>query len=177
MMTKLHERRLSALGLALATICGLGFGATNVHAQVRTNADGGSFDHIAALSHASEVVVEATVVETHSTATGPGGLPGIHTQVTLRVARVLKGSVPERFVIWTHGGTLGSRRRVVVGQAEFRRGEHVVVFLRRVGQAWFPTGMSRGKWEIGPGGLAVCGSTAIDTDRLVAAVSQAERVR
>lgn len=123
-----------------------------------------------ALTRESDLVVEAIVERTTTLPAGPGGLPGLHTRVELRVLRTFKGADAARAVVWVHGGQLGDRRRTVVGQAEFRQGEHVVVFAYDTGRGLFPTGMRRGKW-------LVDGEIARGTDESLALTQLSRAVR
>jgi hypothetical protein len=104
------------------------------------------------LVRASDVIVrgrvEAVVVEPN----GPSGQRGIHTRAIVRVDETIRGDARELVEVWVHGGQLGRRMRVVPGQATFREGEEVVLFLFEAGGGLWPTGMGRGKWVREPSG-------------------------
>ena len=101
------------------------------------------------LARASNVIVRGTVMAVTVHATGPGGRPGIHTEVQIAAEEFMAGAPVSVVTLWVHGGRLGSRARVVPGQASFRVGESVIVFLFAAsdGILW-PAGMARGKWRI-----------------------------
>lgn len=110
------------------------------------------------LTDRSELVVRGHVVATEVRGHGPGGLPGIHTEITVAVDEALKGAPGREVHFFVQGGRLGGRLRVVHGQARIAMGEHVIMFLFRNehGVLW-PTGMGRGKWLVRdtPGGPVV----------------------
>jgi len=74
----------------------------------------------------------------------------IYTSVQLEVLDVWKGSVSgQPFTISLAGGTLGDKRVVVSGQADYLPGEEVVAFLRLNQRAEGVTiGLSQGKFEV-----------------------------
>src|SRR5262249_37178499 len=99
----------------------------------------------------SDLVVSGRVERTSVQDRGPGGEPGLFTLVTLDVHESLFGAARDHLQFWVHGGELGNHRRLVSGQAQYRTGENLVVFLhaRRDGN-FFPAGMGRGKWTVDP---------------------------
>ncbi|MBX3270193.1 MAG: hypothetical protein KF729_08020 [Sandaracinaceae bacterium] len=105
------------------------------------------------LTRASERVVYGRVAAARAREGGPRGEGGIFTRVELEVDETWRGPSAPRAVLWVHGGRVGERAMRVHGQATFEPGERVVVFLSDAGGAWFPTGMSQGKWRV-EGGLA-----------------------
>lgn len=105
------------------------------------------------LARASDLVVIGRVEHTDVLPHGPGGQPGIHTRATIQVAETLRGQPRTIIEVWAHGGRLGDRMRVVPGQATFRPGEHVALFLFDAGGGLWPTGMGRGKWTVEHDGL------------------------
>lgn len=84
----------------------------------------------------------------------------IVTAVTLRVAETLAGPrrAGDRVTFWQLGGEVGGVGQRVVGAAQFRRGEQVIVFLHRRAAGLFVTGMVQGKVRVlapsAPGGEA-----------------------
>lgn len=84
---------------------------------------------IGALTRRSDLVVLARVTRVTSRPARPGG--GLHTYTTLAVIRTLAGTAPASVVVRQLGGRRGRRVSRVVGDARFRAGEEVVVFLRR----------------------------------------------
>lgn len=60
-----------------------------------------------------------------------GTAGGISTRIELAVAEVWKGPSTRRAVVAVAGGKLGDRQVVVSGQASFKVGEDVVLFLVR----------------------------------------------
>ncbi|MCZ7685888.1 MAG: hypothetical protein M5U28_46885 [Sandaracinaceae bacterium] len=101
------------------------------------------------LAAASDLVVIGRVEHVDVHPTGPGGQPGIHTRAVVQVAETLRGEHRTIIEVWVHGGRLGDRVRVVPGQATFRAGEEVALFLFEAAGGLWPTGMSRGKWVLG----------------------------
>lgn len=100
------------------------------------------------LAKESEIIVLGRVVATDVEPVGPRNQTGIHTRVTLAAEEYLQGPETSLVTFWVHGGRLGNLMRVVPGQARFRVGERVLVFLTDVGGGiLFPAGMSLGKWE------------------------------
>lgn len=110
------------------------------------------------LVSASDSVVVGTVLEVEALGHGPAGQPGIHTRARIAVDETLLGP-PEsdQLDVWVQGGRLGDQMRVIPGQARFRVGETVVLFLFQAGGGLWPTGMARGKWRVDRGspGLVV----------------------
>lgn len=100
------------------------------------------------LRASSDLIVLGRVERVEVFARGPAGQPGIHTRATIRVGETLRGEDRDTVEVWAHGGRLGRRMRLVPGQASFRAGERVVLFLFRAGGGLWPTGMGRGKWPV-----------------------------
>jgi hypothetical protein len=100
------------------------------------------------LTHASDWVLHGRVLSTVAEARTVGGRRGIFTTVSVRGDEWLRGEGPpvQQFVV--HGGRVGNRASVVHGQARFRAGEEVVVFLYRSPEVVWLTGMSQGKWTV-----------------------------
>lgn len=98
------------------------------------------------LARASALVVIGRVEHVDVHPEGPAGQPGIHTRAVIQVEETLRGEHRTILEVWVHGGRLGDRMRVVPGQASFRQGEHVALFLFAAGGGLWPTGMGRGKW-------------------------------
>jgi hypothetical protein len=155
-----HPRRFAASALVCLVIgsAGVGSGApvtaenrspvadSLIEDQARDTPSFG-LSRLQRLAALSDDVVVGRVVELEALPTGPNGIPGIHTLVTLADVRSLKGTSSSAF--WVQGGVLGGRVRRVTGQAAFRVGERVFVFLRRSpeGASW-PTRMGLGKWRV-----------------------------
>jgi hypothetical protein len=81
--------------------------------------------------------------------------PGWHggrilTAVTLRVERSLAGPATrgDRVTFYRLGGEVGGIGQRVLGEASFRKGERVIVFLQRVGGRLVVTGMVQGKMRV-----------------------------
>lgn len=98
------------------------------------------------LARASDLVVVGRVETVEAFPVGPAGQPGIHTRAVVQITETLRGDARALVEVWVHGGRLGDRIRVVPGQATFRRGEAVTLFLFQAGGGLWPTGMGRGKW-------------------------------
>lgn len=83
---------------------------------------------VESLATRAEWILRGTV-ESLETSRGTGGV--ISTRAELNVAEVWKGPNTQRTVLTLAGGVLGDRQVVVSGQATFKVGEEVVVFLVR----------------------------------------------
>jgi hypothetical protein len=99
------------------------------------------------LARASDLVVVGRVEHVDVLPQGPAGQPGIHTRAIVQVAETLRGEHQTIIEVWVQGGRLGDRMRVIPGQAQFRVGEDVVLFLFRAGDGCWPTGLGRGAWR------------------------------
>lgn len=77
----------------------------------------------------------------------PKGVP--LTRIELAVESTWKGTPTNRITITQAGGTLGTRRVVVSGEAQYEPGEEVVVFLtpNSLGE-WLTLEMAQGKFAI-----------------------------
>jgi hypothetical protein len=90
----------------------------------------------------ASLIVRGTVTDVRSFR-APGR--GIESVATLAVQAVLKGEATAFVSVRVPGGTIGTRRFVMVGAPSFQTGEQAVVFLRRDGEgAWRPVGLSMG---------------------------------
>lgn len=86
-------------------------------------------------------------VEAVEVLAAPGGAPW--TRVELLVENTWKGAPTNRIVVTQAGGTLGSRRVVVGGEATYLPGEEVVVFLVANPRGeWLTCGMAQGKFAV-----------------------------
>ncbi len=99
-----------------------------------------------------ELTAEATCV-VHGRVEAVEVLPGSDgapfTRVELAVESTWKGSSTHRIVVTQAGGTLGSRRVVVSGEATYLPGEEVVVFLVANPRGeWLTCGMTQGKFSV-----------------------------
>ena len=99
-----------------------------------------------------ELTTEATCVvhgrvEAVEVLAGSDGAP--FTRVELAVESTWKGSSTPRIVVTQAGGTLGSRRVVVSGEATYLPGEEVVAFLVANPRGeWLTCGMAQGKFSV-----------------------------
>ncbi len=99
-----------------------------------------------------ELAAEATCVvhgrvAAVEVAAGSDGVP--LTRVELAVENTWKGSSTNRIVVTQAGGTLGSRRVLVGGEATYQPGEEVVVFLVANSRGeWLTSGMAQGKFSV-----------------------------
>ncbi len=101
------------------------------------------------LTALSSIVAEGRVTSVHSE--WNSGRTEIHTIVTIRVARTLKGSPPSRglLVLRLKGGQVGDLAMVISGQPTFHVDEDVIVFVSEKDADVFPiTGMSQGKLTV-----------------------------
>jgi len=99
------------------------------------------------LTDTATVVVRGEVLDVHSKWNEDETT--IHTLVTLRVDRVLKGKAGKEITITCAGGRVGEKRIPVSGVPTFVKGERAVVFLWKNGRGEFiPLGMNQGKFRI-----------------------------
>jgi hypothetical protein len=91
--------------------------------------------------------VDLARVETVEVTRDPKGVP--LTRIELTVESTWKGTPTNRITITQAGGTLGTRRVVVSGEAQYEPGEEVVVFLtpNSLGE-WLTLEMAQGKFAI-----------------------------
>ncbi len=75
---------------------------------------------------------------------------GIETAVTLRVTDVLKGDVRrgEAVTFHTRGGEVNGEISEAVGEAQFRSGQKVLVFVESVEGRLYTLGLSMGAWTV-----------------------------
>ena len=98
------------------------------------------------LAARAEMVVVAKVDAIETVREGSRGLA---TRVELDVRDVWKGAVTNRLVLTQPGGTLGTRKVVVSGDAEYRLGEEVVVFaVRNKAGEWLTLELGQGRFQI-----------------------------
>ncbi|MFH2009745.1 MAG: hypothetical protein ABI333_24335 [bacterium] len=130
-------RRL--LAIALGITVSFGFSAT-VEATVLRSLS------LAELCERSPTIVRGTVLRRQSYwANGR-----ILTAVTMQVERSLRGTKRKGALVtfWRLGGRVGRYAQRVLGAPTFRRGERVVVFLKRRAGRLFVTGMVQGRFFI-----------------------------
>lgn len=97
----------------------------------------------------SRVVVTGQVVDVGHAADDSVG--GLYTYITVGVDQVIKGrNVPPRIVVKQLGGHLDDRVSSVVGQARFRVGERVLLFLERRPRdgTLYTSALWQGKWSL-----------------------------
>jgi len=93
----------------------------------------------------AEAIVIATAVESHSELRDD---QRIVTVATLRVERVLKGSVGESVQLVELGGSVGNRVTLIPGSPRYEDGKRYLVFLRKNNLCeWMTYGFSLGKFE------------------------------
>jgi hypothetical protein len=98
------------------------------------------------LIESSAVIVAGEVVSAQSYE-APGG--GIFTAVGVDVSHDLHGANgAQHLTLTVHGGRVGDRAMVVHGQATFRPGERVTLFLVRARGSLWPNAMAQGKWSL-----------------------------
>jgi hypothetical protein len=75
---------------------------------------------------------------------------GLETEVTLRVTDVLKGSARrgQDLVFHTRGGELDGELSEASGEAQFRPGQKVLVFVESVDGRLYNLGLSMGVWDL-----------------------------
>lgn len=98
------------------------------------------------LAARAEMVVVAKVDAIETVREGARGLA---TRIELDVRDVWKGAATNRLVLTQPGGTLGTRKVVVAGDAEYRLGEEVVVFaVRNKAGEWLTLELGQGRFRV-----------------------------
>jgi hypothetical protein len=96
--------------------------------------------------------IVAGVVDHVRAIPGPKQGPEIMTRIDIRVEQTflpIQGVTGPTLTLIQTGGTLHGRTMLVHGQAQFRRGERVLVFVERVSDGrLIPYGMAQGKFTI-----------------------------
>lgn len=103
---------------------------------------------VAELAKLSEVVVRGHVIGVRSV---EGTLPDVRdiaTEITIAPQGFLRGQASSEIRFFVHGGIVGRRAVVVPGEASFRLGEDVVVFLMRGRDRRWLTALAQGKWSV-----------------------------
>lgn len=132
--------------LCAATVLGLQLGsATRAHGSIFVLQDERE------LAGRSIAVVTGRVDRVESRTAGPNG--GIHTYVSIAVEEVLAGALgPGTIVLREPGGQVADRIERVFGSAQYRAGEHVLVFLdRHADGALRTTSLAMGKYTLRSG--------------------------
>jgi hypothetical protein len=102
----------------------------------------------------SDVIIVGRIVSVRSAWSGDHS--AILTTAAVAVDDAWKGPCADRIEVRTFGGRVGNVALEVEGAARFEAGERVVLFLRRVGDAYSPFGMRFGKFDVvGSGAAAV----------------------
>lgn len=92
---------------------------------------------------------------------------GIETAVTLRVTEMLKGKASGgRVVFYTHGGEVAGVTSDAVGEADFRVGQKMLVFIEDVDGRLYNLGLSMGAWNVHERDGAAASFTRAITDGL-----------
>lgn len=128
-------RRKSVVGLVLVLAAGAALASTVI---------GLSVEDQARLSHlivVGEVLGQAGVNHPAN---------GLETAVTLKVTDVLKGRVRpgQAITFHTRGGEVDGEISEALGEAVFRGGETVLVFIESVDGRLYNLGLSMGVWEV-----------------------------
>jgi hypothetical protein len=118
-------RRLAAFAVGLA--CAAGASATTIIPP--------TFNELVT---EADTIVRGTVTEVHSVAVPSSQGPAIHTLVTLKVERALKGSPGDSLTLTLLGGTVGRRTLRVEGLPQFHVGERTIVFVAKNGRVMCP---------------------------------------
>ena len=111
-----------------------------------TRAARSALQSIGDLTQKADCVIHGTVEGLTSRRDGNGKQL---TEVDLLIRETWKGTQQNRMIIATAGGTLGDRKVLIPGQAEFRIGEEVVLFVvtNVLGQG-IVVELSQGKFEV-----------------------------
>ena len=107
------------------------------------------------VASASDLVVRGSIVEIEVMPSGPDGREGIYTRATVEVHDALRGAPSSTLSVYIPGGRYGRFLRVVVGEPTFEVGQHLLLFLSRVGSVLTPTAMARGVWVVAIDGETV----------------------
>jgi hypothetical protein len=123
-----------AVGLVLALATGVASASTVIGLSVEDQA------------RLSQMVVVGEVLGQRGVNHGAAGL---ETAVTLKITEVLKGGVrPGQAVTFhTRGGELDGEISEAIGEAVFRSGEKVLVFIESVDGRLYNLGLSMGVWK------------------------------
>lgn len=97
----------------------------------------------------ADTIVRGTVTDVHCVAVETSRGQAIHTLVTLRVERAIKGAPGETLTLTILGGTVGKRTLAIDGLPQFRVGERTLVFLANNGRTMCPViGARHGRFNI-----------------------------
>src|SRR5262245_12393468 len=108
--------------------------------------------NLASLASSATLIVRGTVLSQKSS--WNANHRQLYTEVRLRVAQVYKGQQAQEVTIHRLGGSADGIGMRVFGEAEYRQGEEVFVFLRRLpyhhgeGSEFTPVGLARGKFHL-----------------------------
>jgi hypothetical protein len=94
----------------------------------------------------------------------------IHSDVTLRITRVLKSAGAEvreetELTIQILGGQVGAARQICLESAEYELGEKVLVFVREYNGKLWTTGWLQGKFRLTEDGSTVRGGPTLPIRR------------
>ena len=141
-MGSMCAARSVRLGLMLALVVG---GVGESEATVVVGLDK------TALIQGADAIIAGRVMRVSAIA-GPSGGPEIQTRVLIEVWQKYKDPaslVGAQLQLVQNGGTLGIRTLLIAGQARFRVGEPVLVFVERLTDGRLvPFGMSQGKLSL-----------------------------
>jgi hypothetical protein len=97
----------------------------------------------------AETIARGTVTAVRSEAFDSPQGRGIHTFVTVRVERTLKGTPADTVTLRLLGGTVGKRTLRVVGVPTFAIGQRQLVFVARNGEVMCPLiGAGHGRYHV-----------------------------
>src|SRR5262249_32286046 len=133
----------TSIRISLVAVCALAFGAAAARADVAPRWSDDQLSTFASVIVSGRVTRIGTGRDLKTGAT--------HTYVTVLVATVFKGDVEDRQIIVKQlGGRLGEQVALVTGQAEFVRGEDVLLFLevRPRDRTLYTSALWQGKWSI-----------------------------
>jgi len=100
------------------------------------------------MTRVSALVVRGEVTAVTSRAEGERGTRLV-TDVTLRLAEVLKGSrEPGEFTFTVPGGQAGEYVMMIPGMPRFRVGQEVVLFLEPTADGFVPSGLQQGRFTV-----------------------------
>ncbi len=119
------------------------------------------------LTRTSRIVARGHIVDVQCRLGSPTDPRDIVTEVTLIADATIVGQPARAYRFLVHGGRVGSRAVVVPGEASFRAGEEVVVFLMESrGDVLWLNALAQGKWSVvrDDAGVPWAGSSASRAD-------------
>ncbi len=96
------------------------------------------------LAKTSDLIVQGEVLEISSRMESKH----IYTYVKVKISNSFKGDFPDAVTLKIKGGKIGNIVEKVSGNPSFEKGERVILFLKKRGEFFYPSGMALGKFKI-----------------------------